>query len=178
VAPGRIEEDRHIDARAITQIKAATGFVPYHRWNPGERSTCGSRKWNIRAGGCDWSEGGPKVSEAHRVFISHVKSTRFKDRHRWNHRDRLSRYRPSGKSEQDVAAGQRVGVSWAVLRITLRCSEPGTHKVHGRGRSGLVHSLAPPRPRADAPRPVAELGSWATLPCAFRSDTIVSLHAN
>ena len=85
--------------------------------------------------------------------------TGFVPHHWWNAMERSTCESGKWKSEQDVATGQRVGVSCVVLRITLRCSEPGTHKVPGRGRLNLVHSLARARPRAEAPRPVAELGS-------------------
>jgi hypothetical protein len=44
-------------------------------------------------------------------------------------------------------------------RLTLRCSEPANHKVLGRGRPSEERTRALARPRAEAPRPVAELGS-------------------
>jgi hypothetical protein len=44
-------------------------------------------------------------------------------------------------------------------RLTLRCSEPTHHKLLGRGRPSAESALALARPRAEAPRPVAELGS-------------------
>jgi len=44
-------------------------------------------------------------------------------------------------------------------RLTRRCSEPARHKVLGRGRPSAESTRALERPRAEASRPVAELGS-------------------
>jgi hypothetical protein len=44
-------------------------------------------------------------------------------------------------------------------RLTRRCSEPARHKVLGRGRPSAEGTRALARPRAEALRPVAELGS-------------------
>jgi hypothetical protein len=46
-----------------------------------------------------------------------------------------------------------------MCRLTRRCSEPANHKVLGRGRLSLSLTRSLTRPRAEVPRPVAELGS-------------------
>ena len=48
-------------------------------------------------------------------------------------------------------------------RLTLRCSGPGWHKVHGRGRSAFSSNQRRRARVLSGRRPAAELGSWATL---------------
>jgi hypothetical protein len=63
---------------------------------------------------------------------------------------------------QSVLAETKTNESKRALcmrRLTLRCSGRPHHKVLGRGRARVLRSRALARPRADAPRAAAELGS-------------------